>query len=350
MARRELYCMFNNDSSELIYIVEKKDWSIKWDGKYITNSLNAQNLIKAEVGYKKQGKIAKNKIVHFGSRNIYLPDAYRAIHKSNKIVFTWFHGTDEDINFIKALPASSRYASYVHTSCRISEQNLIGWGVDESKIKVIPLGVDIDHFKPISLEDKIKRRKQVGIPDDKFVVCSVQKDGVGWTDGLEPKLIKGPDIFCDTVIALNKIYPLHVLLVGPARGYVKKRLDDVGITYSHFHLDNFLDVAWYYPLSDLCLITSRAEGGPKALLESMASGIPVVSSKVGMCADVIRHGENGMLADIGDVCSLVDSCCRLIENESEREHLALQGLSDVKEYSWDKIAMRYYNEMYRHLL
>ena len=67
-----------------------------------------------------------------------------------------------------------------------------------------------------------------------FVVGSFQKDGVGWGEGLEPKLIKGPDVL---VAALEQVHAeapgLVVLLTGPARGYVRQELDRLGIPYRH---------------------------------------------------------------------------------------------------------------------
>ena len=57
--------------------------------------------------------------------------------------------------------------------------------------------------------------------------------------------------------------------------------------------DDYFSVVDYYRASDLYLITSRSEGGPLSLTESWATGVPVVSTRVGMSADYIRDGENG---------------------------------------------------------
>jgi glycosyltransferase involved in cell wall biosynthesis len=57
----------------------------------------------------------------------------------------------------------------------------------------------------------------------------------------------------------------------------------------------------FYHALDLYLVTSRQEGGPKALLESMASGVPVVTTRVGQAMDLVRHGENAWMVDVDDV-------------------------------------------------
>jgi glycosyltransferase involved in cell wall biosynthesis len=348
--RREIFNLFERHPQQLYYITEKRDWSIKWDGTYLTNALNEQHLLKASIGQMRAAKLAKNKILHFGSRNLYLPNMVGTVHRSNKVIFTWFHGTDEDTQFVEALPRCVEFTDLVHTSCNISQQNLIRWGIPEEKLVVIPLGVDIQLFQPISEEEKKRRKLELNLPEDKTVIGSFQKDGAGWTDGLEPKYIKGPDVFCDTCIEINRHHPVHALLTGPARGYVKKRLKDAGITYTHICLDDFTRVAWYYPLTDICLISSRAEGGPKALLEGMACGVPVVSTRVGMSADLIRNGQNAMISEIEDVESLCAQCIRLIENDELRSSIVKTALEEIPNYTWNRIAGRYYNEIYKPFL
>ena len=65
-----------------------------------------------------------------------------------------------------------------------------------------------------------------------------QKDGVGWRDGLEPKLIKGPDILLGAVERLRELVPeLYVLLTGPARGYVIQGLERAGVAFRHVLLE-----------------------------------------------------------------------------------------------------------------
>ena len=67
-----------------------------------------------------------------------------------------------------------------------------------------------------------------------FVVGSFQKDGVGWEEGLEPKLIKGPDVLLAAVERLRQRVPeLWLLLTAPARGYVKEGLERIGVPYRH---------------------------------------------------------------------------------------------------------------------
>ena len=98
------------------------------------------------------------------------------------------------------------------------------------------------------------------------------------------------------------------MLSGPARGYVKQGLDEINVPYHHIYLKAYPNIGKLYQALDLYLVTSRQEGGPKAILESMASGIPIISTRVGQASDLINHEQNGWLADIEDVRALVHWC------------------------------------------
>lgn len=329
----------------LAYIVESKDWSIKWDGKYITESLNKSGLLKARITTTYLS--LRSQIIHFGSLNTFLTNkGFKKPHWSNKILITCFHLMANDPRF-KFIKEAEKYVDLFHTSCNITKKNLIDFGVNPEKIIIIPLGVDLSLFKPVSLETKQKIKKQLGIPQDKIVIGSFQKDGIGWKKGLEPKSIKGPDIFINMVGKLAMSYPVFILLAGPARGYVKNGLERFKIPYKSIgYLKNFKEITQYYHALDLYLITSRIEGGPKQILESWASGIPVVSTKVGMVPDIGKDEENVLLANVDESEEIVKQAKRVIENRNFKERLVQNAIDEVKKYSWDNIGKRYYQEIY----
>ena len=341
--------LFSNNEYNLSYIVESANWVIKCDGKYITENLNKLGLIKARLTTSYLG--IKNQIIHFGSVNIFLREnGFRKPHNSNKTVLTLFHivpGDKRNENIVKA----QKYLNFIHTSCNITKNTLINLGVKPEKIVVVPLGVDLSLFKPVSVEEKQKMKEILGIPLDKIIIGSFQKDGVGWGEGLEPKLIKGPDIFVKVVEQLAKKYPIYVLLVGPARGYVKNELQKRNIPFKSIgYLKNFRDVAKYYHVLDLYSITSRIEGGPKAILEAWASGVPVVSTKVGMVEGISNNYDDIILAETEDINQFIKNSKQIIEDKKLRGKLIENGLRTVQNYDWGKITERYYREIYSRLL
>jgi len=179
-------------------------------------------------------------------------------------------------------------------------------GIESSKVSLIPIGINLDYFPFRQEEDKRIARQKLGISESAFVIGSFQKDGVGWGDGMEPKLIKGPDVFLSVAQELkSKTSELFVLLSGPARGYVKAGLEKLGIPYKHLYLASYPRIGLLFQALDVYLVTSRQEGGPKAILESMASGVPIISTRAGQAMDLIGHGQNGWLADSEDINGMV---------------------------------------------
>ena len=222
------------------------------------------------------------------------------------------------------------------------------WGVDPNKIITIPIGVDTKHFVPISELKKQQLRSNLNIPQSAFVIGSFQKDGQGWGEGLEPKLIKGPDIFCDVIERAHEQYDnIFVLLTGPSRGYVKRRLEAKKIPYKHMFLKDYLDINKYYQVLDMYLVASRAEGGPKAIMESMATGIPLVSTKVGMGVDILEHNSNALTSEIDDVDSLVHNVRKIISDPLLASNITNKGLQTSRQLDWSIIAQQYYDKIYK---
>ena len=207
-------------------------------------------------------------------------------------------------------------------------------GIDPAKVFRIPIGIELAHFRPRTPESCRTVRAELGLPQDAFVVGSFQKDAVGWGEGREPKPIKGPDVLVRTLAELRERVPeLHVLLSGPARGYVKEGLERHGVPCVHRLLDRYEGVARLYHALDAYLVPSRQEGGPKAVLESMASGVPLVSTRVGQAVDLVRDGENGWLVDVDDVAGLVERLAALATLDLSQ--VVAAGLATAAENSYD---------------
>ena len=76
-------------------------------------------------------------------------------------------------------------------------------GIDPAKVFRIPIGVDLGRFPLPDDDTRARARDALGLPASAFVVGSFQKDGVGLGEGLEPKLVKGPDATAPVVMAVT---------------------------------------------------------------------------------------------------------------------------------------------------
>jgi glycosyltransferase involved in cell wall biosynthesis len=173
----------------------------------------------------------------------------------------------------------------------------------------VPYAIDTRLFRPLGAEARARLRIQHGLPADSFLVGSFQRDTEG-VDLRTPKYVKGPDVFAEIVrIAARHVPQLHVVLGGPRRGWLKRRLTTHGVPWTHcgVQLDgddlrqNTLDHATMnelYNLLDVYVVSSRMEGGPKAVLECAACGTPVLSPDVGQAPDLL--GPEQIYLDVVD--------------------------------------------------
>jgi glycosyltransferase involved in cell wall biosynthesis len=257
----------------------------------------------------------------------------RWLESSHRIGLSYFHGrpgTPGYPEFDRAHDALRRSAGRidrVQVTHGEMQQLVVEAGVAPDRVFKIPIGIDLEHF-PLAAERD----------GTQFVIGSFVKDGVGMDDGLEPKVLKGPDVLVAVVERVRESLPgLSVLLTGPARGYVRTELERLGVPYRHVVAQSRDELAHAYRDVDVCLVTSRQEGGPKAALEAMATGVPLVSTRVGQAQELVEDGENGLLADVDDVEALAAAVQRVHDDQILRRRLGTAGRATAEAHAEERL-------------
>lgn len=167
-------------------------------------------------------------------------------------------------------------------------------------------------------------RERYAIPTDQYVIGNFHRDSEG-VNLQFPELQKGPDVFLQIVLALfKKKYPVHVLLAGPRRHWLRSQLQTYGIPYTFVGKmieedDIDLNILPRQELNDLyaclnlVLITSRWEGGLNSVLEAAATQRKVLSSRVGLAEDVL---------DLESIFDHPDQAIEIIEKDILRDFLS----------------------------
>ena len=262
------------------------------------------------------------------------PECY--LLPKSRIAFPYYHGYPDTPNplMVKCYKNLKKYhhkISRIQTSHSYMRDLILETGIDPAKVFLIPIAIKGEYFSAQDSEKKKKGRDFYGIPQNAIVIGSFQKDGEGWGDGMVPKMVKGPDIFLETIKILKNYVPeLFVLLSGPARGYVKKGLEEISVPYKHIFLDDYSKIGSLYHCLDLYMVTSRQEGGPKAVLESMASGIPLVTTRVGQAMDLVNNEQNGMMTKVEDVEALAFACRKILDDNNLRIKLIQNAKETAK--------------------
>jgi glycosyltransferase involved in cell wall biosynthesis len=316
-----------NPHSRLFAVGERTTWSVDEDARQLEATAR-------RLGY----DVAPSDWARFaGRQSVFLTSHFEALRprwleSSHRLGTAYLHGRPGTPGFpefdraFETLRGSAPRFSAIQVTHAEMRDLVLEAGVDAGAVHLIPIGIDLENFPLVDDERRAAARSALDLPADALVVGSFQKDGVGWDEGLEPKLVKGPDVL---VAALERVASatddLYVLLTGPARGYVRHELGGRGISYRHLVAKDRSELARAYRALDVYVVSSRQEGGPKGVLESMASGIPLVTTRVGQAQEIVSDGQNALLVDVEDAEAIAAAILRLRDDAALATTLAALG-------------------------
>lgn len=156
----------------------------------------------------------------------------------------------------------------------------------------------------------------------------------------------------DFLKACAKVRNLRAQLVGiPVPGIIKECRDLTG----KFGMSDRVIFSGGMPhdevmqtlrKADIFCLPSHGEGFPVSVLEAMASGLPVVATKVGAIPDIVDEGQGGLLSDVGDTDSLASNLRKLATNQDLRRSMGLYNGDRVMTSFTYKIVSEQLAEIY----
>jgi glycosyltransferase involved in cell wall biosynthesis len=209
--------------------------------------------------------------------------------------------------------------------------------------RVIPLGFELAGLAALDDGARKAARAALGIDEGSHVVATVGR----------LTAIKQHRLFLETAAIVAARDPGAVFLIvgdGELRGELESRARALAIEARVRFLGWRRDLAHVYAATDVFLLTSRNEGTPVALIESLAAGVPGVSTDVGGVRDVITGDEVGLLAPFGDAGALADRVLTLLGDPDRRRRMGDRGRQSVTaRYTLDRLVDEV-ERLYRDLL
>ncbi|HQY63541.1 MAG: glycosyltransferase [Myxococcales bacterium] len=230
------------------------------------------------------------------------------------------HGSD--LNVIAKRPSAravlSRVLPQAHALVSVSEplsDELALLGVDRARIHLVGNGVDDGVFR---LQDKAEARRELGVGVDRRVVFFVGR--------LEPA--KGIDELMTAWDQVARDEPSATLVLA-GDGVSRVKVDQ----WARGHGDGvrvlggqpLSAIARWHGASDLFTLPSWREGTPNAVLEALASGRPVVATRVGGIPDVLRDPEAGALVPAKDPAALAAALTAALRKPWDAEAVRRTG-------------------------
>ena len=197
--------------------------------------------------------------------------------------------------------------------------------VRRSGVVVIPNFLDDEAFEPPPPGWTEALARDLGLPAERLVV--------GVVASLSP--IKDHATLLRAVAALAGRWPtLHLVLVGAdagSRPSLAALAAELGIA-DRAHFAGLLPSAPSpHHLFDISALTSVSEGLPNSLLEAMASGRPVVATRVGAIPDAVVEGQTGLLVPAGDPAAVAGALDSLLGDPAWRQRAGAAGRARARE-------------------
>ena len=191
-------------------------------------------------------------------------------------------------------------------------------------IRVVARGVDTALFNPARRSAALRAAWKAG--DGDLVVANVGR--------LAPE--KNLPLLLASFAAIRRHAPTaRLLLVGD--GPSRRRLVQAHPDCIFAGMRHGADLAAHYASADLFLFPSMTETYGNVTLEALASGLPVVGYRMAAAAELIRHGDNGMLADPGASEQFVRAALDLVTHPGALRRASMAAPRSVAALDWETI-------------
>jgi glycosyltransferase involved in cell wall biosynthesis len=277
-------------------------------------------------------------IYHYPGRYALL-DTIKALDRG-AVVFTYHNVTPPELwgadsgraELAQGQAAVAKYAPYADIIVTVSpfnaEELQKTHGIAPEQIRVLPLAVPLDRFKPGEADLELVRR--YGLAGKAVLLY------VGRVAGN-----KRVDLLVESLAKLKGEHPNAVLLVvgdhssNPAfqevTAKIRQRAQQLGVSSDVIFTGRVDDLPPYYRLATVYASASLHEGFGVPLIEAMASGVPVVASNAAAQPWVV--GDAGLLAAAGDASDLAAQIKRVLDDDALHGELVQRGLQRAFDFS-----------------
>lgn len=208
------------------------------------------------------------------------------------------------------------------------------------KTVLIPgVGIDLDKFQKQE-PTRQKIRDKFGIPEDKIILMSVG----------ELTKRKNHIVVIEALACLKEYDILYVICGdGPLKAQLRAKAEELGVRDRLKLLGFRKDIAELHRAADIFVFPSLQEGLPVAVMEAMASGLPLVASKIRGNEDLISNNQGGYLIKPRDSEQIAKAIERMILNPKKREKMEKHNFEIIKNYG-QKTVLQKMNEFFEEIV
>jgi L-malate glycosyltransferase len=215
-------------------------------------------------------------------------------------------------------------------------------GIPARRVAVIYNGIDTQVFAG-SPQDRLAARREMGVGPGELVILQVAR-----LDYLKDHATAVRTL--EQVVRRHAEARLVLVGEGPEKDSVQDLVGRHGLTSEVRFLGLRGDVARLLSAADLFLLTSISEGIPLTVLEAMAAGLAVVSTRAGGVAEVVVDGITGLLAPVGDAGGLANHILHLAADPGLRRQMGQVGRERAQGIFSENHMHAQYHQLYQEML
>lgn len=239
-----------------------------------------------------------------------------------------------------------RLASVIHANSEAVKTYLINRGVPEERIVVIYNGVDVELYSSRCglNRDEVLRKLGLRISGERPIVTIVAN---------MRHEVKDHPMFLRAARRVHAAVP-DAAFVLAGEGELMDQLRSLAAEFGLEHNVFFIGRCDYVPellaVSNVCVLSSKAEGFSNSILEYMAAGQPVVVTDVGGAREAVMEGETGYIVGSGDDEQMADRMIKLLLDPARARDMGKRGQAVVKERFSSERQLQNTHALYEKLL
>ena len=263
------------------------------------------------------------------------------IHTVHGFGFTPLQSTVKKAAYLSVEKLAARWTDHFVAVSRVNLDRGVElglWKADQAS--VIRAGVDLERFRAPG--DGLETRRRLGVPEGVPLVTQI--------GNFKPQ--KAPLDFVQAAARIAEEMPdVRFVMVGdgPLRGGAEARAAELGLTERMVFPGWWDDVPGLLASTTVSVLSSRHEGLPCSVVESLAAGVPVVATAVDGTPEVVRPGVNGDLVPPDNADALARAVLAILADDDRRRSLAAAAADGLDEFGRDHM-VRKLEELYRWML
>lgn len=270
--------------------------------------------------------------------------AREARKKGTRILYTahgfHFYKGAPLVNWLLYYPVEKWFSRYTDTLITINKEDYQrALRFDAGKVEYVPgVGLDTKDIQQTRI-DKAQKKKELGVPESAFTILSIGEHNKN----------KNHEVVLRALAKLNDDR-IHYVICGQGtlRDYLQELTHELGIEAQVHFAGYRKDIPEVCRTADVFVFPSYREGLSVALMEAMASGLPVVCSNVRGNCDLVEEGRGGYLVSPQEAEQFAEAIRILQETPELRNQFGEYNLARIEEFSIEKVSSRM-EDIYRNV-